>query len=141
MERDERRAEVMRYFAAHPDATIREAADALGIPKSTVDQDFKAATQRIVDRAANAYIGTIVNRNEILIGAQMPNALAGRAKAAEVIVQLQDQILKVFGLYAPTKSERTINIKLAAEQIAAEFGLDPNDVIAEAERIVAAGRE
>ena len=134
---EERRAQVLRHFAEHPTDTFRQAAEALDIPKSTVERDFRAGTQAVVERAAHAYIGIIVNRNETIIGGLMPSAMMGRSIAAQTIVQLQDQILKIFGLYAPTKSEKTINLKFAAEQLAAELGLDPGDVLAEAERIIA----
>ncbi len=136
---EERRATVLRYFAEHPDATVRETADALGLSKSTVDRDFQAATQAITDRAREAWLGTIAARDEKLIGAMMPAALAGKAMSVQTILMAHDQLLKIFGLYAPTKTEQTVNLRVAAEQIAEQLGLDPGDVLAEAERIIAAG--
>lgn len=136
---EERRAKVLRYFAEHPDATVREAATALDMAPSTLDKDFHAATAQITERAREAWLGTIVARNEKLIGAMMPAAMNGKAMSAQTILMIHDQILKIFGLYAPTKTESTVNLRMAAEQIAEQLGLDPGDVLAEAERIIAAG--
>lgn len=139
LEIEERRAMVLRYFSEHPDATYREAAAALGMSKTTLGKDFQAATEGIVNRAREAYIGTMVARNEKMIGALMPAAMNGKPMSVQTILMVHDQTLKIFGLYAPTKTESTVNLRMAAEQIAEQLGLDPGDVLAEAERIIAAG--
>ena len=144
-ERDiaERRARVLAYFAERPAATYRRAGADLGIPKSTVVDDHRAALAVYTDRAVAAYVAIMVARNETLVGAFMPMALRrGSVAHAQVVLAADKRTAELLGLNAPKKVESTmdINVRRVAEEVAAEFGRPVSDVLAEADAILAEAR-
>lgn len=78
-------------------------------------------------------------RLDAALAAIWPKVLAGNGWAIDRMLGIMDRRARYLGLDAPLKREdtQTLTIRLAAEQIAAETGLSPDEVIAEAERIVA----
>ena len=69
------------------------------------------------------------------ISALWPNVLAGKYGAIERLMQVLERRAKLLGLDAPVK----VDIEHRIRAIAAEAGLDPEEAVREAQRIVSAG--
>lgn len=139
----ERRSRVLGYFAEHPSATYRTAAAALDIPLVTLHRDFKAATADIVGRSRDAYVATMVRRNELLVATFLHLAQrSGSTAAAMAALAADKRTADLIGLDAPKKVEQTVtvNVQEVAAEVAAEFDIPYERAVAEAERIVAEAR-
>lgn len=134
--REERAAAVLIYAAEHPRAGERVIAAALGIPRGTVHDDLTRARRMTIERPADDYRAVMIARNETLIAALMPKALAGSPRHAETILAADKRTAELIGLDAPRELKIAHEIKERAKMLAAEFGLDVADVLAEAEAIV-----
>lgn len=132
----ERRAQVARYFAEHPNATYRQAEQALAIPKSTIAHDVEALRAALLARGAETYLATMVQRNEAIIEAFMPLVLRkGSVAHAQTVLAADKRTAELLGLDAPKKA--VVELRNLAERAAAQYGLDPAQIVAEAERILA----
>ena len=106
LERAERRAAVLAYFAENPQATYRTAAAALGIPKSTVADDLRAELDRISERSRDSLVAAMVVRNEAIVGACMPLVLSrGSVPHGSLALAADKRTADLLGLDAPTKQE------------------------------------
>lgn len=134
--RDERRAMVLRYFAENPRASYRQAAAVLGVPKSTVEGDLKSALADLTARSRDAMVAAMVNRAESIVEAAMPRVLRqGSVAHGSLALAADKQTATLLGLNAPARVEHLH--RRIAERVAAEAGLDPDALVAEAERILA----
>lgn len=76
-----------------------------------------------------------LERCDVAISALWPNVLAGKYGAIERLMQVLERRAKLLGLDAPVK----VDIEHRIRAIAAEAGLDPEEAVREAQRIVSAG--
>lgn len=134
--REERAAAVLTYAAEHPRAGERVIGAALGIPRGTVHEDLTRARKLTIERAADDYRAVMIARNETLIAALMPKALAGSPRHAETILLADKRTAELIGLDAPRQVKIAHEMKERAQRLAAEFGLDVADVLAEADAIL-----
>ena len=139
IDREYRRRQVAAFLLAGLSDQV-EIAGRLGVSQPTIHRDVKAIEERWREEAS-ADIATAkgqdLERIECLIAALWGDAINGKWLAVDRITTLLTRKAAMLGYDAPTKSERTINLQSAADQIAAELGLDPGDVLAEAQRILA----
>ncbi len=139
IEREARRRKVAAFLLSG--VTDQTAiAKQLNVSQPTISRDVRAIEEQWRgDAAADIAVakGQDLQRIERLIAALWSDAINGKWLAVDRITSLLGRKAAMLGYDAPTKSERTINFQAAAEQIATELGLDPGDVLAEAERIVA----
>lgn len=83
-----------------------------------------------------------VERLDSMLNALWPQIIARNAytpRAVEVALKVMDRRAALLGLDAPkvVEDHRTVQITMMAERMAADTGLDKNEIIAEAERIMA----
>lgn len=143
LDTEQRRQRVADFFAETPRASHRDAARALGIPKTTVERDLNAIVAAIRARAADVLVAQMVNRAEAIAAAAMPLVLRrGSVPHGQLVLAADKQTAALLGLNAPTRSESTVevNVRQVAEDVAAEFGRPVDEVIAAAEEIIRAGR-
>lgn len=139
IEREGRRRKVAAILLSGVTDQV-QIAKQLGVSQPTIHRDVKAIEERWREQAAAdiaAAKGQDLARIERLIAALWGDAIAGKWLAVDRITALLSRKAAMLGYDAPTKSERTINLQSAADQIAAELGLDAADVLAEAQRILA----
>ena len=81
-------------------------------------------------------------RIESLIAALWPKAIKADTYSIDRIVTLMQHKAKLLGTEAPVKREdkHTIEITMLARQLAESDGLDPNDILAEANAILASAQ-
>jgi hypothetical protein len=135
--REDRIAAVLTYAASHPRATERQMAAAFGLPKTTLHRYLSDGRRQTVERAADDYRAVMIARNETLIAALMPKALAGSFKHAEVILAADKRTAELMGLDAERKTTVRHVIEQMAKTLPSLDGVSVEDVIAEAERIIA----
>ena len=117
----ERRARVLAWFAENPTATFRMAADALGSPKTTVERDPKAALAGISTRTRDAFVASMIARNEAIVNACMPLTLRrGSVAHGQLALAADKRTAELLGLNAPAKVEHLH--RQIAERAAAESG-------------------
>ena len=139
IERESRRRQVAAILLSGiTDQTI--IANQLKVDRSTISRDIKAvelqwreATIADVNEAKT----TDLLRIDRMIASAWTAATKGDTRAIGEIRQLIKLRADIIGYAAPSKIEGTFSVRVMAEQVAAELGLDPGDVIAEAERIIA----
>lgn len=107
---DLRRQQVLDYIATHPRTTYRAAGNALGIPKSTVERDHKAALAALRARALDDYRFEIVARNGVIIEAMMPGVLNGKPRNAEIVLAADESTAKRLGLDPATKQHVEVDV-------------------------------
>jgi hypothetical protein len=142
IEREERRRKVAGILLSGvTDQSV--IAKQFGVDRTTIGRDIKAIEEAWRDQAA-ADIATAkgqdLQRIERLIAALWGDAINGKWLAVDRITALLSRKAAMLGYDAPTKSEQTINFQNAAAAVAAELGLDPGDVLAEAEKIIAGAK-
>lgn len=118
----------------------KQIANLLNVNQSTISRDIKAIEaewkrQTMIDLDEAKSIDLM--RIDEAIRVVMPQVRKGNLQAVDRLVALVRRRADIYGYAAPTKIESTVNVRIMAEQIANELGLDAGDVIAEAERIVA----
>lgn len=86
---------------------------------------------------AERYRRLEVERLDALLDPLWPSAIGGHLRAQEMVLRIMERRAKLLGLDAPLQHE--VLVRQQAERLAAELGLDPAEVLAEAERIVRAG--
>ena len=115
----------------------REMAHALNVSDAVISRDVKAIEAKISERAAR---GVQMDRElqrerlDAAVNAIWPAVEKGDAAAVRNLVRLVDRIAKLSGLDAPVKVEQTIDIRERLRELAEREGLDPDSVVAEAER-------
>jgi hypothetical protein len=112
-----------------------EIADELGVEVSTAAHYVAEGLARYLGeevRCADTARRLHVERLRALLAAQWPKAMRGDATAATACLKIMEREAKLLGLDAPLKVDISARLRLLAE---AE-GLDPDELIAEARRIV-----
>lgn len=139
IEREDRRRKVAAILLSGVTDQV-QIAKQLGVSQPTIHRDVKAIEDRWREQAT-ADIATAkgqdLQRIERLIAALWGDAINGKWLAVDRITSLLSRKAAMLGYDAPAKSERTIHLRTAAEQISAMTGIDVGDVLAEAERILA----
>lgn len=87
-------------------------------------------------RDVGTYKARAILRIQALIAALWPKAMAGDIKAVGEIVNLMTREAKVIGYDAAMRVSHEVNVRMAAQQVADQLGLDVGDVLAEAQRIL-----
>jgi nucleotide-binding universal stress UspA family protein len=136
----ERRRRVWDEKARNPNLTGDEIAARLGLPERTVRRDIKAAELAVNEMAADCVRAAIVERNGQIIAAHLPLALAGKTRNAEIVFAAHKELRELFGVDEPVRREVTVEVRERARQLADEFGLSVDDVLAEADLILRAAR-
>jgi hypothetical protein len=77
----------------------------------------------------------VARLDQMLLGL-WPKAIKGDTWAVDRVLKIMERRAALLGLDAPLKREDTINIRHVAEEVASEFGVPVEDVIAEAESIL-----
>lgn len=116
--------------------TDTQIGEQLGVSQSYVTRLRRQAIQALVLDPSSEIVQTQLLRLNALLVPFWALALRGDVKAAEVCLKIIGMVSKITGIEAPQRVEVTQVPREAAAAIAADFGLDPDEVIAEAERIV-----
>jgi hypothetical protein len=118
-------------------ATYRQISDALNVSVSTAEKAVKRGLRMIVAEPAEAVLRLELDR---LDGAWMglwPRIQKGEPAAVTAGVRVIERRAKLLGLDAPKELAvdlgHTIDREYA-QQLASDYGLDPEEVVAEAER-------
>lgn len=139
MERQRRALELRK--AGH---TFQEIADQLGWKgPQGAHNAVMSALKKTLQEPADELRTLELERLDTMLNALWPAILRGdrgSPRAAEVALKIMDRRAALLGLDAPKQVEdhRTVTVTLMAEQLAQETGLDKNEILAEAQRIVAA---
>jgi AcrR family transcriptional regulator len=124
----------------------RAIAQRLGVDKATISRDFKELDAKFQEIAAQVIVrakGLDLERIEALIDAIWAKAENGDTWSIDRIVKLLERKANMLGLDAPKKTEVTgkdggpMQVEHITSMLAADMGLDPEEVLAEADRIVA----
>lgn len=111
-------------------------AEILLVNQSTISDDFKAIDAFWRERAQQdiaAAKGLDVERCERLIAACWGEAMKGHIPSVKMVIEVMGRRAKLLGLDAPV----TVNfVQDEARRLAAEFGLNISEIMAEAQRIV-----
>ena len=123
--------------------TIDEIAARVGYSgKSGAYKAVMSALRKTLQEPADELRTLEVERLDAMLNALWPTIIAqgrGTPRAVEAALKVMDRRAALLGLDAPkvVEDHRTVQIEIMAEKLAAESGLDKNEIIAEAERIVA----
>lgn len=116
--------------------TDTQIGDKMGISQQYVTRLRRNAIQAIVMEPASEIVQSQLLRLNALLIPFWALAMRGDVKAAEVCLKIIGMVSKITGIEAPQRVEVTQVPREAAAAIAADFGLNADEVIAEAERIV-----
>ncbi len=142
IERQGRRRQVAALLLAGiSDQT--QIANQLSVTQPTISRDIKAIEAEWRVRAADDIDkakGKDLQRIERMIQALWGEAMKGRWLAIDRVLNLMVHRAKLLGLNAPEKREDTqrIEVSMMVKRIAEESGLDEAEIMAEANRILAA---
>lgn len=100
----ERRRRVWDYKVQHPDLSGDEIAARLGLVPRTVYKDIEAAETSVNERAAAALRASILSRNAQLIESNLPYALQGKTRNAEIVLACHKEQRELLGIDQPTQS-------------------------------------
>lgn len=97
------------------------------------------ALKALVQEPAEALRTLELSRIDTMLLGVWPRARSGDDAAIATVLRLMERRARLLGLDAPQKRELTGSIELRtyAERVAADLGLEPAEVIAQAERIIA----
>ena len=124
----------------------RAIAARLGVDPATINRDFKELDAKFQEIAAQDIArakGLDLERIEALIDAIWDKAAKGDTWSVDRVVKLLERKASMLGLDAPKKTEVTgkdggpMQMEHITAMLAADMGLDPAEVLAEADRIVA----
>lgn len=144
-----RRASVLSYAAANPRSTIRQIADALKLPKSTVQTDLDVAIKETIGRSADAYRAAMIARAESIVDVALHMALSrGSVPHAQLVLAADKRISEMLGLDAPKRTEVTgkdggaiqhdhTGLPELIAAAAAATGVDPALIAAGVDRLMA----
>jgi predicted DNA-binding protein (UPF0251 family) len=108
----EREAKALRLRAEG--ATYDEIGRQLGVSRPMAARVVHRALDRVVREPANHLIALECTRLDLLTKAHMPKALAGSARAAEIVLRVMERRARLLGLDAPVRSE--VHVMSAEEQ-------------------------
>lgn len=114
----------------------------LGVNQSTISRDFAELDVQFRERAAEAIEtakGIDLDRLDAMIAGLWQKATNGDTWAIDRVIKCLERRAGLLGLDAPVKREISGSLELRgyAERVAADLGLEPSEVIAQAERIIA----
>lgn len=116
-----------------------ELAAAVGVSRPTIANDIAAIKEIWRQETAHdvgVYKARAILRIQALIAAIWPMAMQGDMKAVGRLVELMAREAKIIGYDSAEKVDHHVNIRIAAQQVAEQLGLDVADVLAEANRIL-----
>lgn len=134
----EKQAEALRLRKAG--LTYEEIADRLGYAnKSGAYKTVMSALRKIVQEPADELRKLEIERLDVMLASLWPFILKGSPRHVEIGLKVMDRRAALLGLDAPkvVEDHRTVQIQFMAEKLAEESGLDKNEIIAEAQRIIA----
>lgn len=100
---EERRERVAQYVRAHPGATVRSIAEALGVSKSTISLDLRAIRDEWAERRRQAYESRLLEdfaRLDTALEAIWPAVQSGKGWAVDRLIALIDCRRRLLGLDA-----------------------------------------
>lgn len=128
-----RRTKVSAAILSH--MTQREASDELDIPLATINRDMKAVRvewQAIRVAAADSATAEDLQRLAAAEKAIWPAVEKGDVTAIDRLLRIMERRAKLLGLDAPKRIDITERLRA----IASENGLDPDEAVREAARII-----
>jgi len=119
--------------------TFQEIADLLEYanPKDA-QKAVLAALKKTLQEPTDVLRRLECERLDVMLKSLWPFVLKGSPRHVEQALRVMDRRAAYLGLDAPKQVEdhRTVTVRIMAEQIGKELGLDADELIAEAERIV-----
>lgn len=142
IERAARRMQVTNLLTSGVADQVR-IAEHLGVNQSTISRDIRIIESQWQERAAEAIAtakGKDLARTERLIAALWTDAIRGKWRATDRVIALMQHRARLLGLNAPEKREdtRSVEVSLLVQHIAEETGLNAQEILAEAQRILRA---
>ena len=122
---------------------FQEIADRLGYAgPSGAHKAVMSALKRMVQEPTDELRKLELERLDAMLNSLWPSIIGDvkyRPRAVEVALKIMDRRASLMGLDAPRQVEdhRTVTLTILADQLAQETGLDKNEILAEAQRIVA----
>lgn len=123
--------------------TFQHIADELGYKNpSGAHNAVMSALRKTLQEPTDELRKLEIERLDAMLNALWPQIMARNAysaRAVEVALKVMDRRANFLGLDAPkvVEDHRTVQVTLMAERLAEESGLDKNEIIAEAQRIIA----
>lgn len=120
--------------------TFEQIAEDIGYASpSGASKAVYAALKKTIQEPADELRKIELERLDVMLKSLWPFVLKGSPRHVEIALKIMDRRTAFLGLDAPTQVEdhRTVTIHLLAEQMAERSGFDKDEVIAEAERIIA----
>jgi hypothetical protein len=101
-----------------------------------------AALRKTIQEPSDELRKLECERLDVMLKSLWPFVLKGSPRHVEQALRVMDRRAAYLGLDAPKQVEdhRTVTVRIMAEQIGKELGLDADELIAEAERIVLAAQ-
>jgi transcriptional regulator len=114
----------------------------LGTSQPTISRDFADLDVRFRERAdemIEAAKGIDLNRLDAMIAGLWTKAITGDTWSVDRVLKCLERRANLLGLDAPQKRELSGSVELRtyAQRVAADLGLEPAEVLAQAERIIA----
>lgn len=136
----ERRTEIAKLRLAGV-RDQRVLASRLGVDQSTISRDFRAIDAEWKQQATeytDEYKALQNERYEALIAAHWTKAMDGKGFDTDRVLAAMSQQAKLLGIDAPVKREDklTVEYRTLVQEMAADAGLDVDEVMREVEAIV-----
>lgn len=120
--------------------TFESIANELGYANpSGASKAVYAALKKTIQEPADELRKLELERLDVMLRSLWPKVLQGSPRHVEIALKVMDRRTAYLGLDAPKQVEdhRMVTIQILAEQLAEQSGFDTQEVIAEAERIIA----
>jgi transposase-like protein len=132
----ERRALIFEYVKAG--SSYRDIAHAFGVSHTQIWRDVRRVLddlQQTTVQDATSYRLLELTRLDQLLQGLWPEAILGNVPAVLAALRISERRARLLGLDAPTR----VDIEPALRRLAAAEGLDIEQVLAEAQRLLASG--
>ena len=96
------------------------------------EKAIKAALQKTLQPTADEFRAVALERLEKVVQVHWPAMLARDEKSSALVLRTIKDIRELLGLDAPQK----LDIRVAVAALAAQYGLSPEELLREAERII-----
>ena len=120
--------------------TFEEIAERVGYAsKSGAFKAVMSALRKTIQEPADELRQLELERLDVMLKSLWPFILKGSPRHVEIGLKVMDRRAALLGLDAPKQVEdhRTVTIAIMAEHLAQETGLNKDEILAEAQRIVA----
>ena len=120
--------------------TFQEIADKLGYAgHQGAYKAVMSAIRKIVQEPAEELRKLELERLDVMLKSLWPFVLKGSPRHVEMALKVMDRRAAYLGLDAPKQVEdhRTVTVNIMADYLAETTGLDKNEIVAEAERLIA----